>query len=373
MVEYIYPIHPAVLQSSSGSDKENNAISHIRGFAFERGDPMDVAKESTQPLQELGRVVASQSLYQATSAELKMQLMKDLARTSDSVFTLSSDGKTYLAPDALRGVPVKRINEASGYWQEDWTSLKTLLAAQTEAHLKKLEYRQHADALGIRRTDRKNMWRQKEKVASDDCSKYAKIREVFGNGHGKYHPNQIVAKHYLPASGLCEKELLYKMALKISNLCDLHKMNKLAMDPYDFYRWAVCRNLDASLEYKLSSSKATLKSIIRSMGDESGTRRSTDEGFRTLVLYWASLTNNEKKFRKPGSKRVRSRSSNSGISTSLGGAKSASRQAAMEMKRRLELQPRQRKKQTAAAVQGVGYTGVNALRAMQRLTITNVE
>lgn len=327
-------------------------------------------------LLQLGRVAADQSPWEATSAELKMRMMKQLSRTSDSVFKLSPDGTAYLAPDVLRGVPVKRIDESSPYWQKDWASLDTLLAAHEEAIQTKDEYRRRAEAFGILAKDANNE-RKEKKAAGDDCSKYTKIREIFGNGHGKYHPNQLVAKHYLPPGGLCEKDLLYKMACKISNLCDLYKTGKLAMDPYDFYRWAVCRNLDRRILRNLRTPRRlAVKSVIRSLGDDSSTCKSNDEEFRTMVLYWANLTDQEKRFRNPGSKRVRHRSSvpsNSRISTSLGGPKSADRRAAIEMKRRLEGQPRQRKKKTAAAVQGVGYTGVNALRAMQTLTINNVE
>lgn len=154
-------------------------------------------------------------------------------------------------------------------------------------------------ALGIKSTDRLN---KLLKTASDDCSKYAKIREIFGNSIGKYHPNQLVAKKHMPADGLCEKELLYKLALKISNLQELFQMKKLTMDPYDFYRWAICKNLNSDLLSVLYNSRKLLKGIIRTMGDDGG---QADQGFRTIVLYWASLTGNERKFGKNKARRVR--------------------------------------------------------------------
>lgn len=71
MVDYMYPMPsiavgniPGAQQPSKGSDKENTAISLIRGFAFERGNPMDVARESDQSLQEVsGHAVTSRYRY----------------------------------------------------------------------------------------------------------------------------------------------------------------------------------------------------------------------------------------------------------------------------------------------------------------------
>ncbi|KAM3432415.1 hypothetical protein NHJ13734_006880 [Beauveria thailandica] len=98
------------------------------------------------------------------------------------------------------------------------------------------------------------------------------------------------------------QELLYKFALKISNLQKLYQMKKLTMDPYDFYRWAICKNLKTDLHSAVINSRKMLKGIIRTMGDDGG---QADQRFRTIVLYWASLTGNEKKFGKNKPCRVR--------------------------------------------------------------------
>ncbi|PMB64445.1 hypothetical protein BM221_009834 [Beauveria bassiana] len=74
------------------------------------------------------------------------------------------------------------------------------------------------------------------------------------------------------------------------------------MDPYDFYRWAICKNLKSDLHSALDNSRKMLKGIIRTMGDDGG---QADQGFRTIVLYWASLTGNERKFGKNKACRVR--------------------------------------------------------------------
>ncbi|KAM3527275.1 hypothetical protein MY4038_006434 [Beauveria bassiana] len=263
-------------------DAQSKVTDTIRGFAFHEGFRMPVKELAmksasnlqTSSLQELGRLAASASPYNNVPERLKTQMMKDLATKSTSVFVLSPDGKYYQEPMAL-------------------------LLSEQEAQLSKEKYSAQVKALGIRSSDRLI---KLLKTASDDCSKYAKIREIFGHGIGKYHPNQLVAKKYMPADGLCEKELLYKFALKISNLQELYRMKKLTMDPYDFYRWAICKNLKSDLHSALDNSRKMLKGIIRTMGDDGG---QADQGFRTIVLYWASLTGNERKFGKNKACRVR--------------------------------------------------------------------
>ncbi|KAM3552560.1 hypothetical protein ARSEF4850_007337 [Beauveria asiatica] len=85
-------------------------------------------------------------------------------------------------------------------------------------------------------------------------------------------------------------------------VAELYQMKKLTMDPYDFYRWAICKNLKTDLHSALINSRKMLKGIIRTMGDDGG---QADQRFRTIVLYWASLTGNERKFGKNKPCRVR--------------------------------------------------------------------
>ena len=65
---------------------------------------------------------------------------------------------------------------------------------------------------------------------------------MFGQD-GRYHPNQLVAKKYLPPEGLCTKNLMYKLACKISDLRYLAKCNRMAMDPFDLIRWRLVLQL----------------------------------------------------------------------------------------------------------------------------------
>lgn len=164
----------------------------------------------------------------------------------------------------------------------------------------------------------------------------------------------------MPAQGLCEKELLYKFALKISNLQELHLKKKLVMDPYEFYRWVICKTLRSDLHNALSNSRNSLLGVIRSMGDDSS---QADPVFRTIVLYWASLTGKENKFGKHKKAGSRSKAITPKLSAtpeaSRSGAGLGGRDLALGISR---LEMRRRKRRDQANPPQV-YAGVNAHRA----------
>ncbi|OAA53136.1 subunit IV of cytochrome c oxidase [Cordyceps fumosorosea ARSEF 2679] len=335
--------YPDLARRPTDSNDLKSAAELLRGFVLEDGSvEQRMVPGSNRPptsLQQAAQLAASRSPYENVPEHWKAQMKWDLATTSDSIFVLSPDGKTYQEPLAVRG----------------WLSLDKLLLAEQGAHQKKMKYRAQAEALKIPKTDRNNNIRRKEKVASDDCSKYGKIREIFGNGNGNYHPNQLVAKRYLPAQGLCEKELLYKLALKISNLQKLYQKKKLVMNPYDFYRWAICRNMKSDPHNALHNSRNSITGTIRTMGDDGA---HADQVFRTIVLYWASITGNENKFGKSKNhsqqRRPRMMTESSRDSAGRGGRDVAYRISRLETKRT-------RRRDLSARPQLFG--GVNAHRA----------
>lgn len=169
----------------------------------------------------------------------------------------------------------------------------------------------------------------------------------------------------MPPQGVCEKELLYKFALKISNLQDLFQKQKLGMDPYDFYRWVVCKNLKSDLHNAMNHTRNGLTGVIRSLGDDSA---QSDRVFRCIVLYWASLTGNENKFRKQkkGSQReeqtTRTRHEWSTTPEQDVSAQANSRDLARNLSR-LEARRRRRHNRSVTPIFG----GVNAHRAARGL------
>ncbi|KAM0260165.1 hypothetical protein ACHAQJ_002930 [Trichoderma viride] len=222
-------------------------------------------------------------------SEEEIATLKILLKTPyEKVFKLSPDGKTFLEPSLLRGTPVQRIDESHEYWERSWDSVDTVLARQEPEAKKKQE------AYARTQFDPNNKALQEAlKRYSDNSSKYKKIREIFGKD-GKYHPNQIIGKRYLPPQGLCQKESMYRLACKITDLEYLHKTGVLAMDPFDFIRWRVMKKAVSLLAKPGDNPKQFLRTIISKLGDDSGDPKAKayqDSVMRQAVLLSAHMRN----------------------------------------------------------------------------------
>lgn len=216
----------------------------------------------------------------ANNARLSEELRKMLGTPYDEVFELSKDGLTYVRPASLFGVPVAKSGEGTAYWQPGWASLDAYVAGeQGEEDLK----RRAADVL---QNDPDNKAAQKErKLRTDNVSKQRKIREVFG-GDQRAHPNQVVAKRYLPPGGLCEQELMYHLGCKMTDLTVLASKNLLGMDPWDFYRWRIGKVLMERRRGLIPGTKKEgIRGVINSLDSENG----ADSLFREAVIYSARL------------------------------------------------------------------------------------
>ncbi|RFU79384.1 hypothetical protein TARUN_2839 [Trichoderma arundinaceum] len=128
---------------------------------------------------------------------------------------------------------------------------------------------------------------------SDNSSKFIKIREIFGED-SRYHPNQIIGKAYLPRGGLCQKEPMYRLACKISDLQHLHRTGELAMDPFDFIRWRILKKAASLLPKPGDNPKEFLRSLIYRLSDDSDDGKSKvyqDSVMRQAVLLSAQQRN----------------------------------------------------------------------------------
>lgn len=194
----------------------------------------------------------------------KEEVDRMLKKPTDEVYSYSSDGSTYTSPRCLISTPVRKIAENDEYWKPTWLSLESFLAQENEKKAK-------AEAHELIRLDPLNKRvAETYKIHSDNVSKYKKIREIFGKDT-PYHPNQLVSKHHLPLEGLCSKDLMYKLACKISDLQCLRDRGELAMDPFDFIRWRVGLKLHPKLSYKTPSGREFVKTIISQIFEGAGT------------------------------------------------------------------------------------------------------
>ncbi|KAH7144315.1 hypothetical protein B0J13DRAFT_554941 [Dactylonectria estremocensis] len=199
----------------------------------------------------------------------------------NSKYSISQDGTTYNTPLALASVPVAKIDETGPYWESSWQSLDRFLEQETAEENLKNEFQERRN----RFPDDPSV-KARYKLHQDNVSKHRKIREVFGPG-SEYHPNQLVSKHHLPPSGLCHKEIMYKLACKVSDLRVLHERGELAMDPWDFLRWRIARKAQALVGSTWESTRDVLKSVVTKICDDSGNEQS--EKFEDRVLRKAVL------------------------------------------------------------------------------------
>lgn len=151
---------------------------------------------------------------------------------------LSADELCYVAPVSLFGTKTKKLSEDSTDWSIHWQSLDKYLAQESEQIRLKCHFTEELRTHGKTDLPRYESIKKAKKLHSDNCSKQSKIRQIFG-ADSPYHPNQLVARRHLPAAGLCEQEIMYKLACKISDLQTLQRRKKLAMDPFDFLRWRI--------------------------------------------------------------------------------------------------------------------------------------
>ncbi|KAL7935812.1 hypothetical protein V8C35DRAFT_333625 [Trichoderma chlorosporum] len=180
----------------------------------------------------------------------------------DSVYKLSPDGSTFLEPRLLRGTPGPE-------------------ALKKREAKKRLELNPGNKAL-----------KDAHKRYADNSSKFKKIREIFGED-SKYHPNQLIGKQHLPAGGLCQKEPMYRLACKISDLQHLYSNGKLAMDPFDFIRWRLLKKVE-SLRATPGDSPKNIRTVVYKLCDDSedsGTRVYQDTVMRQAVLLSAAQRN----------------------------------------------------------------------------------
>lgn len=127
----------------------------------------------------------------------------------------------------------------------------------------------------------------------DNSSKFKKIREVFGE-HSRYHPNQLLSKDYLPPGGLCQKEPMYRLACKISDLKHLHRTGALAMDPFDFIRWRIIKKAASFMPNPGDNPKHSIRTMVYKLCDDSIdvlSRPYQDSVMRHAVLMSAAQRN----------------------------------------------------------------------------------
>jgi hypothetical protein len=298
-------------------------------------------------------------------------LMKALATPYEDVYKISSDGRTYVTPLALRGTPVARVLEKSSYWESTWTSLDDYIAGETEANERKAHYKYLKDQF----PDNQH-YASMYKNYSDKVSWQRKIRDIFGSG--RYNPNQLVSKHHLPTHGLCGDEgLLYHLACKVSDLQVLEQNGELGMDAWDWLRWRVARQVDAKVRAKGASGRDVIKSIAHRVGTDG---KDADTIFRAAVIRSANYQGRKnsygprKKAQQPyrlGGRDLTAPKQTSKLAAIMKGRPQTflgkvERRRIVEQQRAEEVNQALERKQKRRESQPTVYQGVNAFRQQKQ-------
>lgn len=216
---------------------------------------------------------------------------KALQTPYEKAYKCNADETLYLLPDSLRGTPTNKITESSPYWDRNWTSLDAFIALEEETVALKSRY------MALKRLDPSNTdVRAKAKLYLDNVSKHRKIRQIFG-GQSRYHPNQLVSKQHMPPQGLCDMDLMYKLACKISGLAVLNKHGIMAMDCWDFIRWRISIAIRERLG-GFGSAKDIVRSLIFKIFEDN----SDDLIMREAVLLSAKYQGSLNRYKNYGRK-----------------------------------------------------------------------
>jgi hypothetical protein len=284
-----------------------------------------------------------------------------LSKPWGDVYHISPDGEKYISPRCLIGTPVQKITETDDYWMPGWSSLEAYLAKESSEEEKKRESKERC------RLDPHNKDLAKQhKLHMDNVSKHRKIREIFGHD-SLYHPNQLVSKHHLPTEGLCEQELMYKLACKVSDLRVLQHKGELSMDPWDFLRWRIAKKMQSMFTMSAQSGRDVIKRIVFSICEDSGSKSSSkiyeDPTLRAAIIRSAGYQGRLASFRKPGDKHRITKTSTSGKGR-ISQLRSKPDPIPSTLTRQSAIS-RSDKRQKSSA-QPSTYGGVNAYRAQQQ-------
>lgn len=291
----------------------------------------------------------------------------------DEVYTLSQDRATYIRPHCLRDTPVAKLTENSPYWRNTWDSLDEYLGQEEEEERLKKE-----TGARLKLDPSNKSVAAAHKTHQDNVSKHRRIRDIFGP-RTRYHPNQLVARHHLPDEGFCQKEIMYRLACKISDLRVLREHHELAMDPWDFIRWRISKKILSFVNFPGQSARDNIRTIVYKICEDGGSNPNTkqyeDVLLRAAILRSARYQNRISSFtakaktRSSGSAQPRSRVApggrpRAGSFSSMPSRPLPSRPLPSPSLTSRTMPPARVEKQRP---QPSGYQGINAWRAEQRL------
>ncbi|KAL0931524.1 uncharacterized protein CTRU02_214259 [Colletotrichum truncatum] len=201
----------------------------------------------------------------------------------DQVFVRSDDGQTFVKPAMLHGVPTTPISEDGPYWEPSWTKFGDAI---DENHLRRrynadIDERRQRLQRGPLSEQERQYFEMQDKRYQRFMNEAKVIKRWFCPGQ-TLHPNQVMAKEYLPDAGFCQSYTLYRISTLLNRLNALHEKGELAMQPLYFLIWRMSVAFDREPRIR---AKSLLKVVI----DED--HHSFDPILRQAVMRGAQHTN----------------------------------------------------------------------------------
>lgn len=204
------------------------------------------------------------------------ELLQILKTPCPEVFTADGRDGHYRGPAWMRGVPVRRISPGDPYWQRSWIDETAFLKKRDELKAKVEEREERIYGVmyksfhfagaelpvprDLETFERERLEQLKQDLKSVKKNlRYCTAAEEAFKCLENVHPNQLVAKRYLPAEGILHPtNTLYQFALRLKDLAYLHEKGELSMKPFDFLRWRI----GTVIERTGANYKTTISNII---------------------------------------------------------------------------------------------------------------
>lgn len=135
------------------------------------------------------------------------------------IFKLSVDGRTFISPELMKGVPVERINDSDQYYEKSWDSLEfwqgLINSSLTKGDTPETCQMSPEEGQSMNGDyDDQNNSPKKAKLSNAEITT---LMKWFGEGT-PIHPNQIVAKRFIPSDGLCNSWCALNASRAIAHL-----------------------------------------------------------------------------------------------------------------------------------------------------------
>ncbi|KAF9878071.1 acyl-thioesterase [Colletotrichum karsti] len=242
--------------SHSGSTKHfNAAIIRTQQKRQELCDAFDSKKDEVSALKEKMKKrqtkLAGFAPVESTVApdpnedEETAALLEVTGTPWNEAFTTSDDGKVFTSPAMLRGVPTTPITETCPYWEPSWLKFGDAIDEnrfQREYDQACEQWRQRIHRGSLSEADQEYFDKQEKKYYRL-VNEAKVIRKWFCPGK-TLHPNQFMAKAYMPDVGFCLPHNLYRIANYLNRLKVLFERGELAMQPLYFLLWRMSVSFD---------------------------------------------------------------------------------------------------------------------------------